>query len=96
MSPSFPAADALFYVERNPARAELVKSPADYRWSSAAGRLGLSALPSFLHLYQWAHCFACEPLAVPRFINRMPGYSFSVRICIPAFPGVSDKRLYDP
>jgi putative transposase len=51
---------ALLYVERNPARAGLVKAPTDYRWSSAAARLGLSTLPSFLHLYRWANGFTPE------------------------------------
>jgi putative transposase len=50
----------LLYVERNPARAGLVKSPADYPWSSAAARLGLSPLPRFLHLYRWNCGFTVE------------------------------------
>ncbi|MGH2506760.1 MAG: REP-associated tyrosine transposase [Ktedonobacteraceae bacterium] len=36
---------ALRYVERNPLRAGLVRSPAVYRWSSAAARLGLAPAP---------------------------------------------------
>ena len=33
------------YVEMNPVRAGLVKSPSDYRWSSYGGNTGLSANP---------------------------------------------------
>ena len=51
---------ALLYVERNPVRAGLVKSAADYRWSSAAGRLALSPRPDSLVLNRWAHSFHVE------------------------------------
>jgi putative transposase len=44
---------ALLYVERNPLRAGLAKTAAAYRWSSAAPRLGFSALPPFLKLHEW-------------------------------------------
>jgi putative transposase len=45
---------ALLYVERNPARAGLVRVACDYLWSSAAARLGLTPAPGFLRLDPWA------------------------------------------
>ncbi|MGH9656694.1 MAG: REP-associated tyrosine transposase [Bryobacteraceae bacterium] len=45
---------ALRYVERNPLRAGLVRSPAVYRWSSAPARLGLTPAPDSLQTYLWA------------------------------------------
>jgi putative transposase len=44
---------ALLYVERNPVRAGLANAATDYRWSSAAARVGLRTLPRFLKLHEW-------------------------------------------
>jgi len=46
---------ALLYVERNPARAGLVRAACDYLWSSAAARVGLAPVPEFLRLERWAN-----------------------------------------
>lgn len=44
---------ALAYVERNPVRAGMVAAALNYRWSSAAARLGLAAAPAWLDLRSW-------------------------------------------
>ncbi len=56
-------AAALLYVERNPVRAGIVRSAAEYPWSSAAARLGQVPKPSYLRLEWWAHSFATEDWA---------------------------------
>jgi putative transposase len=43
---------AMAYVERNPVRAGLVTEAAEYRWSSAAAHMGLTAEP-MLDLRLW-------------------------------------------
>lgn len=57
----FPA--ALRYVERNPLRAGLVRSSAEYRWSSAPARLGLVSAPDYLQTYLWAASFTSQEWA---------------------------------
>jgi putative transposase len=49
---------ALLYVERNPARAGLVRVACDYLWSSAAARVGLTPVPGFLRLEPWARQYS--------------------------------------
>ena len=45
--------NALRYVELNPVRAQLVKHPADFRWSSARAHLGLDPTPPWLDTAQF-------------------------------------------
>ncbi|HME06090.1 MAG TPA: transposase [Bryobacteraceae bacterium] len=49
-------ASAMVYVEQNPSRAGLVKGPADWRWSSARGHLGMRNDP-LLNLVRWRSSF---------------------------------------
>ena len=44
---------ALAYVERNPVRAGMTSAATDYRWSSAAARMGVGIAPTWLDLDQW-------------------------------------------
>lgn|SRR5665213_448858 len=44
---------ALAYIERNPVRAGIASAAADYKWSSAAARLGMTPAPSWLDLAAW-------------------------------------------
>jgi putative transposase len=55
---------ALLYVERNPVRAGLVRSPAAYQWSSAAARLGHVPAADYLSLYLWAASYTAEEWAL--------------------------------
>ncbi|MFN0171594.1 MAG: transposase [Bryobacteraceae bacterium] len=52
MEPRY-GATALAYVERNPVRAGMVDVAEEYRWSSAAARLGLTQPPKWLELDDW-------------------------------------------
>jgi len=54
---------ALRYVERNPVRAGLVRSPAAYQWSSARARLGLAPAPDYFQTYLWAASFSGQEWA---------------------------------
>ncbi len=54
---------ALLYVERNPVRAGLVRSPAAYEWSSAAARLGYVSAPDYLTLSLWAGSYSAKEWA---------------------------------
>jgi putative transposase len=45
---------ALAYVERNPVRAGMTPAAVDYRWSSAAARMGAGVAPAWLELGPWA------------------------------------------
>ena len=47
-------AQAMRYVELNPARAELCVSPVDYQWSSARAHCGLESAPTWLDTAQWS------------------------------------------
>jgi len=51
---------AVRYVERNPVRAGLVERAEQWRWSSAAARLGLAAPPDWLDLHTWHTRFTAE------------------------------------
>ena len=42
--------DAASYLLLNPVRAQLVRSPEEWRWSSCAAMAGLVPLPSWLHM----------------------------------------------
>jgi putative transposase len=46
---------ALRYVEHNPVRARLVARPEEYRWSSAAAHVGVSAPPPLLDWHFYAN-----------------------------------------
>jgi len=45
---------ALAYVERNPVRAGMTSAAANYPWSSAQARLGMTPTPAWLDLNPWA------------------------------------------
>lgn len=51
---------ALAYVERNPVRAGLVHHAIEYRWSSAAARLGIGRAPDWLELGEWQRHWSPE------------------------------------
>lgn len=51
---------ALRYVEHNPVRAELVKRPEEYSWSSAAAHLGRCAPPTLLDWCFYIDCGGLE------------------------------------
>lgn len=55
---------ALLYVERNPVRAGLVRSPAEYQWSSAGARLGRVGAPVYLALSLWAASYSATEWAL--------------------------------
>jgi putative transposase len=50
----------LAYVESNPLRAGIVSDPADYRWSSYPGRMGLTSDPLLDDFPEWAELGASE------------------------------------
>jgi putative transposase len=51
---------ALAYVERNPVRAAIVDHAIEYRWSSAAARLGIGRAPDWLELGEWQRHWSPE------------------------------------
>ena len=51
---------ALAYVEHNPVRAGMIETAERYRWSSAAARLGLCAVPAWLDLEAWRGEWAAD------------------------------------
>ncbi|HWE52271.1 MAG TPA: transposase [Bryobacteraceae bacterium] len=54
---------ATAYVERNPVRAGLALRAEDFRWSSAAARLGKTPVPGFLDFSLWRDNFTTEEWA---------------------------------
>jgi len=57
---------ALRYVESNPVRARMVKSAADFRWSSARAHLGLDPAPDWLDTTQFGRHWPTSDLWADR------------------------------
>jgi putative transposase len=51
---------AIAYVERNPVRAGIVETAEEYRWSSAAPRIGVREAPVWLDLDRWREQWTVE------------------------------------
>lgn len=51
---------AVAYVERNPVRAGIAEEAAQYRWSSAAARVGAASRPTWLDLGLWNEKWSVE------------------------------------
>jgi putative transposase len=52
---------ALAYVERNPVRAKLVRTPWQYAWSSAAAHAGETQASELLDLAEWRRMWVSRP-----------------------------------
>ncbi len=51
---------AIAYVERNPVRAGMADAAAEYRWSSAAARIGAAPPPTWLELSHWREQWSAD------------------------------------